>query len=99
MYEIDPSRKDLVQEFKANPSGPYSFELTKVIMRLRVMPMADRHILVCTKHGREWKLAKMPTVRGAKLEIYEDQVFEDYDDGAWEVFKRRWKTLTGEDAE
>ena len=96
MYKIDPSRTDLVEEFRCNPGGPHSPELTLVVNRLRVMPMADRHILVCTQRGREWTLAKMPTVRGAKLELIEDRVFNDYDEGAWEVFKMRWQTVTGE---
>ncbi len=95
MYEIDPSRLDLVDEFRNNPGGPYSPELTLVVNRLRVMPMADRHVLVCTKRGREWMLAKIPPVRGAKMELFEDQVFDDYYAGAWEVFKSRWKTVTG----
>ena len=97
MYDIDPSRLDLVAEFQENPRGPYSPELSLVVNRLRVMPMADRHILVCTRRGREWTLAKMPAERGAKLELYEDQVFNDYDKGTWEVFRLRWKAVTGKD--
>ena len=73
MYEIDPSRTDLVAEFRKNPGGPHSSELALVVNRLRVMPMADRHILVCTRRGRQWTLAKMPSERGAKLELYEDR--------------------------
>ncbi len=96
MYEIDPSRTDLVEEFRNNPGGPHSPELTLVVNRLRVMPMADRHILVCTQRSRQWTLAKMPTMRGAKLELFEDRVFNDYIEGAWEVFKMRWQTVTGE---
>ena len=96
MYEIDPTRTDLVEEFRNNPGGPYSPELTLVVNRLRLMPMGDRHILVCTKRGREWTLAKMPSERGAKLELFEDRVFTDYYEGAWEVFKMRWQTVTGE---
>ena len=99
MYEIDRSRTDLVEEFRNNPGGPHSPELTLVVNRLRVMPLEDRHVLVCTKRGREWVLAKIPSVRGAKVEIFEDQVFDDYYDGVWEIFKRRWKTVTGRDAE
>jgi hypothetical protein len=97
MYEIDPSRTDLVEEFRSNPGGPYSPELALVVNRLRLMPMADRHVLVCTKRGREWRLAKMPTVRGAKLEFCEGKVFGDYDAAVWEVFRQRWKTVTGID--
>ena len=97
MYEIDPSRTDLVEEFRNNPGGPYSPELTLVVNRLRVMPMADRHILVCTQRGREWALAKMPAKRGATLEFLEDRVFDDYYEGVWEVFRMRWQTVTGND--
>ncbi len=96
MYEIDPSRTDLVEEFRNNPGGPYSPELALVVNRLRLMPMADRHILVCTQRGREWALAKMPSKRGAKLELFKDRVFTDYAEGVWEVFRMRWETVTGE---
>ncbi|MCP4186760.1 MAG: hypothetical protein GY763_04060 [Gammaproteobacteria bacterium] len=97
MHKIDPSRMDLVEEFRNNPDGPYSPELTLVVNRLRLMPMADRHILVCTRRGREWVLAKMPSTRGTKLELIEGQVFDEYSRGVWEVFKRRWQTVTGVD--
>ena len=96
MYEIDPLRTDLVEEFRKSPGGPHSPELTLVVNRLRVMPMADRHILVCTKRGCEWTLAKMPTTRGARLEFFEDRIFNDYHQGVWEVFRMRWQTVTGE---
>lgn len=95
MYEIDPSRTDLVEEFRKNPGGPHSAELTLVVNRLRLMPMADRHILVCTRRGREWTLARMPSKRGATLELFDDHVFDDYCDGLWAVFKMRWQTVTG----
>ena len=96
MYEIDPSRTDLVEEFRNNPDGPHSPELTLVVNRLRLMPMADRHILVCTQRGREWTLAKMPSKRGAQVELFKDHVFANYDEGVWEVFRMRWETVTGE---
>jgi hypothetical protein len=95
MYAIDPLRTDLAEEFQNNPGGPHSPELTLVVNRLRLMPMADRHILVCTQRGRQWTLARMPSRRGAKLQLFEDHVFADYHAGVWEVFKRRWHTVTG----
>ncbi len=95
MYHIDPSRTDLAEEYKQNPGGPYSPELTLLVNRLRLGPMEERTIMVCTKRGREWTLAKMPTVRGAKLELYEDRVFDDNYAAAWEVFRMRWKAVTG----
>jgi len=96
MYEIDPSRTDLAEEFRNNPDGPYSPELTLVVNRLRLIPTADRHLLVCTRRGREWALAKMPSKRGAKVELLEDRAFTNLEEGIWEVFKLRWETVTGE---
>ncbi len=96
MYAIDTSRKDLVEEFRRNPGGPYSPELTLLVNRLRLGPMEERFILVCTRRGRAWTVAKMPTVRGARLELFEDRVFGDYDAAAWEVFRMRWQAATGE---
>jgi len=97
MYEIDPSRTDLVEEFRNNPDGPHSPELDLIVNRLRIMPLAERHVLVCTKPGREWVLGKIPATRGAKMELFEDHRFSDYNEAVWEVFKRRWKWITGQD--
>lgn len=96
MFEIDPSRLDLVEEFKANPGGPHSAELTKVVNKLRTMPFADRHVIICTKRGKEWILGKVPPVRGEKMVLLRDRVYDDYYDAVWEVFKRRWETVTGQ---
>ena len=95
MYQIDPSRMDLVEEFRANPEGPYSPELALLVNRLRLGPMEERTILICTKPGREWVLAKMPTVCGAAVELFEDRVFRDYAAALWEVFRTRWQAVTG----
>ncbi|MEM8581929.1 MAG: hypothetical protein AAGF50_12105, partial [Pseudomonadota bacterium] len=92
MYDIDPSRQDLIEEYRANPDGPHSAELTLVVNRLRMMPMHERHVLICTKRGEEWMLARIPAARGVPVELFEDQVFTDYRKADWEVFKRRWKT-------
>ena len=96
MYEIDPSRTDLADEFRNNPDGPYSPELTLIVNRLRLIPTADRHMLVVTQRGREWILAKMPAKRGEKVKLYKDRVFTNYEEGIWAVFKMRWETVTGE---
>ncbi|TVQ56830.1 MAG: hypothetical protein EA355_05835 [Rhodobacteraceae bacterium] len=98
MYEIDPARTDLIREFEAKPGGPYSAELTLVVNRLRLLPLAERHVLVCRKRGREWVLAKMPPRRGAPVALIEDHVFADYADAVREVFRRRWSAATGRGA-
>jgi hypothetical protein len=96
MYTVDPTRRDLVEEFRRNPYGPYSAELTLLVNRLRLGPMDERYILVCTRRGREWAIARMPTARGAKLELIEGAVFDDYTAATCEVFRLRWEAVTGE---
>ena len=95
MYEIDPTRTDLIEEFDRNPGGPYGPELTLVVNRLRLMPMEERTIIVCTRHGVEWTLARMPKARGDKLEYYDNLVFDDYDAATRKVFRMRWQAVTG----
>jgi hypothetical protein len=95
MYEIDPTRTDLAHEFLANPGGPHGPELTRLVNRLRLMPIADRHVLICLERGRRWMLARIPAERGAAIERLDEQVFTDYDEAVREVFRRRWQTVTG----
>jgi hypothetical protein len=96
MYTVDPTRRDLIEEFRRNPYGPYSAELTLLVNRLRLGPMEERYILVCTRRGREWAIARMPTARGAKLEFLEGALFDDYTAATCEVFRLRWEAVTGE---
>ena len=43
MYDIDPDRTDLLEEFDANPGGPYSPELADLVKRLRTGPLDALH--------------------------------------------------------
>jgi hypothetical protein len=95
VYAVDPTRIDLVDEFRRNPFGPHGSELTLLVNRLRLGPMEERYIIVCTRRGREWAVAKMPTVRGAPVELLEGAVFDDYAAAVWEVFRLRWQAVTG----
>ena len=97
MYEIDPSRTDLVKEFRRNPDGPFSHELSLLINRMRLMPIADRHVLICLERGKRWMLARLAEERGKPVECFEDRVFTDHEEAVWEVFKLRWQTLTGQE--
>ena len=96
MYEIDAGRTDLIEEFRRNPGGPYSPELTLLVNRLRLMPMAERFILVRLERGRRWAVGRMPTGRGRPIDLLEGHVFDDYDDAARAVFDLRWRAATGE---
>ena len=96
MYDIDPERTDLIEEFRLSPGGPYSPELALMVNRLRLSPLGERYILVCTKRGCAWTVGKMPTERGRPVELLKDLAFDDYYDAAREVFRLRWQAVTGQ---
>ena len=88
MYKIDPSRMDLVEEFRASPVGHHSADLQQMLNVIRAQPFPGKYVLVCVRPHR-----------GDPVEILEDQVFTRVEDAEWEVFRRRWKSLTGKDLE
>lgn len=96
MYRIDPQRRDLIEEFRDHPRGPYGLELTKLVNRTRMGPNAGRYVLVCLRRHSEWVLAQLPERRGGKPTIHWDIRFSDLDDAERHVFELRWKELTGE---
>jgi len=96
MYKLDPAKRHLIEELRARPRGPYSLELMQLVSRLRMGPVKDRHVLVCTRRNREWVLAQLPGERGGKMKMHWQHRFADLDAAEWFVLALRWKQLTGE---
>jgi hypothetical protein len=44
-------------------------------------------------------LAQLPAERAAPHVLHEDQLFNSREDAEWEVFKRRWQDVTGEEVQ
>ncbi|MBN35126.1 MAG: hypothetical protein CMM46_10200 [Rhodospirillaceae bacterium] len=97
MHKIDPNRTDLIEEFDAKPDGPHSHELALALNRLRIGPLKERFIVVCTKPRREWAVARMPLERGQPLDFIEGAVFDNADDASRKVFRLRWHAVTGQE--
>ena len=57
-FEIDPSRLDLVDEFRRSPRGPHSDGLQKVLHRMRWGGVAGRFVLITLEPGRRWMLGR-----------------------------------------
>ena len=97
---IDPARTDLVEEFRRNPRGPHGDALQRLLHRMRWAGDPDqpgRYVLLVQEPGRRWMLARLPRRRGAPVEPIPNQVFTSLADAEWEVFKRRWTALTGQE--
>jgi hypothetical protein len=96
-YEIDPTRLDLVAEFRRAPRGPHSDELLRVLHRMRWQSPGGRHALVAIEPGRRWMLARIPARRDEPVETFPNTVFTDIAEAEWLVFRLRWRELTGHD--
>ena len=97
-WPVDPSRLDLVEEFRLRPRGPHSDELQKLLHRMRWsgdLEASGRYVLVIKEPGRRWVLARLPRQRGKPIELLPNLVFTSLAEAEWEVFRRRWEALTG----
>ena len=96
MYEIDPKRIDLAEEFKARPFGEHSPDLQYVLNLMRKPKAQPFPMLVMTEPYRRWTLAIMEP-GASKLPRLTNTVFTSVQEAEWHVFKLRWKELTGQD--
>jgi hypothetical protein len=96
MFRIDPSRRDLAAEFKAKPFGPHSGELQRVLNLMRSQPLPDRYALLTLAPHREWALVRLGKARSGRIEIVEGVGYQSPEEAEWDVFKRRWRELTGQ---
>ena len=94
-YPIDPSRTDLAREFMANPMGPHSAALQRIVTRMRDTEAAGRYVLVTHVPYKEWVLAQLSGQRGVDVTLNEDQIFTSIEDAERAVFKLRWELITG----
>ena len=59
MYDIDPSRIELAEEFKARPYGEHSPDLQYLLSLMRKPREEPFHVLIVTAPGEQWTLAVM----------------------------------------
>ena len=97
MYRITKKDRILVDEFRQTPIGPHSPDLQRVLSAMRGGSQAGRYCLICTKPFAEWQLARMSGQRGVPATPIDGALFTSREDAEWEVFRRRWKDITGED--
>ena len=97
MYQIDPTRIDLAEEFKRKPYGRHSADLHKLLDLMRWGFARGRTIILCTVPHKEWRLAKFGPRRGTPMQIDRSRAFGSYQDAAWACFRARWKEMTGKE--
>ena len=94
-YQVDPSRLDLVEEFRRKPRGPHSDALQKVLHVMRWSGVTGRWVLITLEPNRRWMLGRLPEKRGVPMETFANRIFTRIEDAEWEIFRLRWEALTG----
>ena len=88
----DPS---LAEAFRRRPFGPHGPELQRLLWAMRGPPLEGKYVLLCTKPHREWVLGRLTGTAEEPIERVAGHVFADLATAEWEVFKLRWRGLTG----
>lgn len=94
-YTWEGTRMDLAEEYRRSLRGPFSPELQRILDRMRMTPMRGRYALVILEPFRRWGLVRLAGERGVAPSPVEGVEFVSIAEAEWEIFKRRWKDLTG----
>ena len=98
VYKIDPDADRVyIEEFRSKPIGAHSPGLQRLLNLMRHDPSGRQIVLVCRRPFEEWVLGEMPVDRSQPIAIEDGPIFTDIESAEWEVFRRRWRAITGED--
>jgi hypothetical protein len=89
---------ELIAEHEANPLGPHSDSLQRVLNYFRQQPQPGKYILVAVKPWEEYRIAALSGRRGELHKVLEDERFESEDAGLHGIFLRRVRDLGEADA-
>jgi branched-chain amino acid transport system permease protein len=97
LYRVDADHdRQYIEEFRRKPIGAHSPGLMRLLTAMRFDPSGRQVILVCRKPFAEWVIGEMPPSRSDPIAIEDGPVFTSREEAEWEVFRRRWRRLTGE---
>ncbi len=97
IYQIDGARMDLAREYRASPRGPFSAELQRVLDKMRSTPLPGRYALQVVEPFRRFRLVRLSGIRGVAPEPVGEVFYDSVAEAEWDIFKRRWKDLTGQE--
>ena len=78
------------------PVGHHSPGLQRVLHVFRGEPLKDKYVLMTVKPHERWQLARLSGERG-KPPTRLDTFYTCLKDAERDVFRRRWKDVTGEE--
>src|SRR6185295_11551259 len=93
MYRLSSDDATILPEFLRKERKDFSLELRRVLNRLRMVPLADREVIVAID-SKSWRLARLGKQRGDPVRFIDDRIFADHKRAEWEILKIRWQRLT-----
>lgn len=96
-YQIAESDLQFAREFMEVPIGYHSPGLQRVLNRMRGADWEFKYVLLVKERHSRWQLAKLPAERGSKINPVDGAEYSNLLDAERDIFKRRWKDLTGQD--
>lgn len=90
--------RELIDEFREKPLGPYSDPLLHCLSLLRSEPIPGKFVVLKTSKSSVWLVGTLGTERGESVKCLHDiGPFADRAAAEWYVFKQRWKRWVGEE--
>jgi len=96
MYTPTDRDLPLIREYRTVPRRQWSIELKRLMNRLMIVPEEQRLVVVGLSRGGPWHLCQRKGIRGHPFVPLDERIFDKLADAQWEVFKQRWKVVTGE---
>lgn len=96
-FEIDPvADLRLAEEFMRTPLGRHSPDLQRLLRFMRSEPMVEKPCLVTVEPNRLWALVRLSGPRDQPV-VPMGRMYTDPLEAERDVFRLRWKKLTGQD--
>ncbi|MCE3554414.1 hypothetical protein LWC33_23525 [Pseudonocardia sp. RS11V-5] len=80
---------EVIAEHEANPAGPHSDALQRVLRQMRRAPVAGKLVIVAVRPWEEYRLAALTGVHGEAPEVLDDGPFATEEEAMHAVFLRR----------
>ncbi|MEK6443725.1 hypothetical protein [Pseudonocardia sp. T1-2H] len=81
--------EDVIAEHGANPAGPHSDPLQRVLRYMRRAPVPGKYVIVAVRPWREYRMAALTGVHGEAPEVLDDGPFATEEEAMHAVFLRR----------
>ena len=96
-YQITEADLPYAREFLAAPIGYHSPCLQRVLNRMRGPDWTFKYVLIVVERYSRWQLGRLPAARGGRVEAVAGGYYDNLLDAERDIFKRRWRDLTGQD--